>query len=82
MNRRWIVPLVILLAALALAGCKDRGFEEYRAKYHCAFLGYTPDMNGANPGGISTVYQCNNGLYYVLYGQHEGDQQDKNAPKD
>ncbi len=60
--------ILILLLVCACVGCSDSRFEKYRANHNCKFAGVTPDMNGANTGGISSVFRCDNGKYYVVYG--------------
>jgi hypothetical protein len=55
-----------------LSQMADRGVDRewaYIAENGCEFTGYSRDGNGALPGGVFTLYQCNDGLPYRRYGQ-------------
>ena len=57
-----------LLVLLLMSGCNNKTtYNHYNRLYGCERLGNTFDMNGANAGGISTVFKCGD-KYLVLYG--------------
>jgi hypothetical protein len=66
-----ITIAVVLLTFFALL--VYRGLENSDAKFKryseyaggCKYVGKTNDTNGANAGGVNSVYLCANGVYYI-----------------
>ena len=61
-----LVSTLVIIFLSWVGGVGDKEFNYYsKENGGCELVGETNDRNGANAGGVASVFKCGNGKYYI-----------------